>query len=229
MGPPQVTRILKSDAFGRVELLRGASGPLVRRTTEGARPGLGWLARRLLARERRALSHLGDLDGLPRLVQDEAGAGPPGLLRTWLPGVPLWATDTLADDWFERLEVLVRSLHARGVSHGDLGKENNLLVLEDGGPGLVDFQLARVGPAPLGPGDRRVRHDLRCVAKHRRRYERAAGRPAAEVPPRPWTSRLWRAAGKPLLRLVTHGLSLEEREPRRPREGPWPRRVPGRD
>ena len=71
MDPPQVVRELKRDALGRVELLRRDQALFVRRVACGGRiPGSGWAARLLLARERRALSALAGLPGVPRLVDD---------------------------------------------------------------------------------------------------------------------------------------------------------------
>lgn len=41
--------------------------------------------------------------------------------------------------FFEQLHAAVNEMHARGVAHGDIRK-NNLLVREDGSPCIIDFQ-----------------------------------------------------------------------------------------
>src|SRR5262245_35915339 len=150
-----VVRELKRDALGRVELLAGPSGPCVRRVACGnGWPGTRWVGRLLLRRERAALRALADCPQVPRLL-DLPGGAPIGgpisgagrrdtLLRSWCAGEPLWSVAALPADFFAALRALVLELHARGVCHNDLHKENNILVGEDGRPWLIDFQLDSV-------------------------------------------------------------------------------------
>src|SRR5262249_43375706 len=152
-----------------------------------------WLARLLLRRERRALRALGGLPGVPQLVTAGAFAAasahlPPGsvLLRSFLPGEPLWAAAALPADFFELLAALVSRLHERSVCHNDLHKENNILVGPDGRPAVVDFQLASVHRRRGARFCRRAREDLRHVEKHRRRYESEGRLAAAALPERSW-------------------------------------------
>jgi predicted Ser/Thr protein kinase len=239
---------LKRDQLGRVELLGRGEARLVRRVADGgALPLSRSIARVLLRRERRALEALDGLRGVPRLVRDASCVAAPSLdgrapradavlVRSFVAGAPLHRCERLPLDFFERLEELVRALHTRGVAHNDLHKEQNVVVGEDGRPGLIDFQLASVHR----PGSRALRvralDDLRHVAKHRRRYlrytrvsdERWA--PPADLradPPRAPKRRgaalVWRKTAKPLYHFVTRSL-LERRdgEARRETQGPWP-------
>lgn len=229
MEAPQVIRVLKRDALGRVELARDARGPFVRRVAEGRHfPGADWFARLLLARERRALARLAGVAGVARLVEARAEARV--LERSWLPGVPLCLAETLPRDFFERLEELVRALHARGVCHNDLHKEGNVLVGEDGRPALVDFQLASVHAHGGRRFAARAAEDLRHVWKHRSFYLAALGEPdplAGRAPRRGLVAGLWRRLGKPVYRALTRPAWLRARlasgEPRRGKHGPWPR------
>jgi len=226
---PQVIRELKHDVLGRVELVRDARGLCVRRVAEGRLfPGAGWLARRLLARERRALAVLAGLDGVARLVEARPAAAV--LERSYLEGVPLCLAESLPRDFFERLEELVRALHARGVCHNDLHKEGNVLVGADGRPALVDFQLASLHPRRGRRFAARAREDLRHVWKHRSFYLAALGEPdplAGRVPRRGLVAGAWRRLGKPVYRALTRSAWLRARlasgEPRRGKHGPWPR------
>ncbi len=240
MSEPQAAsvpvRLLKSDGMGRVERLDGPWGTLVRRVACGGRvPLSGVLARVLLGRERRALRALEGVPGVARLVEDDALAAAPGvdgrvparravLLRTWAEGLPLYAAQALPRDFFERLEELVRALHARGVCHNDLHKENNVIVGRDGYPHLVDFELASVHARRGRTFAVRSREDLRHVAKHRRRYETrgAGGRVEAggRRSPLAWA---WMRLGKPLYTLVVRRVLRRPRsEPRRAKDGAWP-------
>lgn len=228
MEAPQEIRELKRDLLGRVELVRDARGARVRRVAQGAWPGAGFVARRLLARERRALGALEGLAGVAPLVEREPRADV--LERGYVEGVPLCLAETLPRDFFERLEELVRALHARGVCHNDLHKEGNVLVGTDGRPALVDFQLASVHPRRGRTFEARAREDLRHVWKHRSFYLAALGEPdplAGRAPRRGPVAELWRRLGKPLYRALTRPAWLRARlasgEPRRGKHGPWPR------
>jgi RIO-like serine/threonine protein kinase len=225
--------VMKRDRFGRVERVRLADGSFaVRRVANARLTPSGFVARLLLARERRALAAVRGLDGLPHELPGAASAAPNReLVRSFVPGVPLSAAEALPRDWFVHLEVLVRALHARGVCHNDLHKEQNVLVRPDGRPALVDLQLASVHDTATRSFRVRAAEDLRHVDKHRRRYERR-GRPRtpderaaerAERPPRSRLAALWRAFGKPLYGLGKRVFgSRDAPEPRRASSGPWP-------
>jgi serine/threonine protein kinase len=227
-----VVRELKRDALGRVELLAGPSGPCVRRVACGnGWPGTRWVGRLLLRRERAALRALAGCPQVPRLLDAPSGAaggaagGRDTLLRSWCAGEPLWSVVALPADFFAALRELVLALHARGVCHNDLHKENNILVGEDGRPWLIDFQLASVSRHRGRSFAQRCLEDLRQVEKHRRRYESAGGS-AAPAPPRSWPAAAWARFVKPVYNLITRRLlRLRRSEPRRPRGGPWPRRL----
>ncbi len=233
-----VVRELKRDALGRVELLAGRNGLLVRRVACGnGFPGSRAIAHLLMRRERRALAALAGLHGVPALVDDDAAArvraadGTPiarqdVLLRSWIDGTSLCTADTLPMDFFELLADLVRDLHDRGVCHNDLHKENNVQVGADGRPCLVDFQLASVhaGRGPLFRS--RAREDLRHVEKHRCRYAAEGVVTRRSLPQRGLIAAIWRQTIKRGYNLVTRRLlPARTGEPRRPREGPWPTRT----
>jgi serine/threonine protein kinase len=223
----ELVRVLKEDALGRVELVRLAGGgeAVRRRATGGRIPGSGMVARLLLARERRALEVLAGLAGVARVLAAERAS----LLRSFVPGTPLCLATELPRDYFERLEELVRALHERGVCHNDLHKEGNVLVAADGYPALVDFQLASVHARRGRAFAVRAREDLRHVWKHRSHYLRALGEPdpLAHAPPRSPLAEGWRRFGKPLYRSLSARLAgplgLAADEPRRGKDGPWPR------
>ena len=226
-------RVLKADALGRVERVVLPDGSLrVRRVAcGGSIPGSRFVARRLLARERRALEALENMEGAPRLLAVE-----PGILeRSWIEGAPLSHAEALPEDFFDRLDDLVRALHARGVCHNDLHKEQNVLVAADGWPALLDFQLASVHRRGSRAFASRARDDLRHVEKHRRRYTRDGRGPDGSEPSRGSghglrrspTALVWRRAVKPVYVFVTRSvLGTRDGEARRESSGPWPRWTP---
>lgn len=201
--------VLKQDLFGRVErgILEGPGGQpreAVRRDLRQVSWILRLVARRLAGREARALDRLRDVEHVPRLLHWDGRI----LLRSWIPGRPLAAGAPGREDYFERARDLVQALHRRGITHNDLHKEPNLLVTPEGGPALVDFQLASLFRG-RGPWFRMyVREDLRHLLKHKRTYRREAlTRQERELLSRPsWIARLWRRTGKRLYLLVTRRL-----------------------
>ena len=238
----QGIRVLKRDVFGRVELIGRGGELFVRRIACGGRvPGSRLVARVLARRERRALAALAGLVGVPRLVVDELLAGlrdadgfaPDArdvVLRSWIEGAPLHMAERLPGDFFDQLDVLVGEMHARGVCHNDLHKEQNIVVDAGGWPALIDFQLASVHSGDSRVQRARIQDDLRHLMKHRRRYTRD-GRGPAEVGAggsgrgirRSPAALAWRRLAKPVYVWITRGiLHTRDGEERRPSSGPWP-------
>lgn len=252
--PVRIEKELKHDTFGCVELVRvdGASGRpaarLVRRVVV-ARFGLGWAAGLLARREARALRRLRecgargvaaapDLDEAllqeARSLETARGERPDPRrvhLRPYAEGEPLHRAESLPLDFFDLLERRVAELHAAGVCHNDLHKEQNVVVGLDGAPVLIDFQLATLHPRRSGRWfEARCRDDLRHVQKHRRRYTRDGRGPAAlrveesARMRRRGIALAWMRTVKPLYRFVTRRiLRTRDGEEARSSSGPWPR------
>ncbi len=199
------TRLLKEDLLGRVERVDSSDGSWVRRDPSAAPRPLRPLARHLVRRELRALDRLAGLEGFPA----PARLDPRGRLwRPWLPGRPLQEGGAGDPDFHARLLRRVAAMHHRSVTHDDLAKEPNVLVLDDGAPALVDFQLARVHRRRGAWFRLLAREDLRHVLKHKRTWCPTALTPRERaLLARPsWAARLWRWTGKRLYLFVTRRL-----------------------
>ncbi|MDQ3269383.1 MAG: serine/threonine protein kinase [Pseudomonadota bacterium] len=196
---------LKSDSFGRIALMRDASGLFVRRDLVHVplwlRLPAWWLARR----EARALGTVDGLPSTPRLLRWDGRR----LDRSYMAGAAMYQRpphDDLA--YFRKARRLLQQLHRRGLAHNDLAKEANWLVLDDGGPAIIDFQLAVRGHPRSRWMRLLAREDLRHLLKHKRTYcpqsltavdRRVLKRPS-------WVRQVWFATGKPLYRFVTRRL-----------------------
>lgn len=212
----QSERQLKKDLFGEVVLRSGGNSPEIVRATARARWWLRPVARYLLRREATALAALEGLGGIPQVIDIEDDI----LVRTYLAGRSMQEAKPCDPEWFKAAARLLRQLHRAGVVHNDLAKEPNLLVLDDGGPAIIDFQLA----AQSHKRGRLFRiagyEDIRHLLKHKRTYcpdhltQREKDILANPSP----VSRAWMATVKPVYLFVTRRLlGWEDREGARDR------------
>ncbi|HUQ12368.1 MAG TPA: hypothetical protein VM146_18805 [Steroidobacteraceae bacterium] len=192
-------QLLKSDTFGTIN----RDGDRVIRDTRAAKTGIGWLARYLMRRERRALAHLGgmNLDGIPALLASDRHT----LSRSWIEGTPMHLARPRDVAYFRAALRLLRRLHAAGVLHNDLAKETNWLVTPRGFPALVDFQLASVVGRRGALARARGHDDLRHLLKHKRTYlpERLTAREMRILATPSLMSRAWMATGKKVYLFIT--------------------------
>ncbi|AXI82701.1 phosphotransferase [Xylella taiwanensis] len=197
-----VPETLKADAFGRILLVCEKGHMFIRRDLSVVswwlRGLAGWLAKREVA----ALRQIEVLPAVPRLLSWDGVR----LDRSFLSGHMMYQRPPRGDlAYFRAACRLLQQMHRCGVVHNDLAKEANWLVLEDGSPGLIDFQLAVRGD-PRAPLMRLLaREDLRHLLKHKRMYCPEALTPVERrLLKRPsWVRRLWFVTGKPVYRFVT--------------------------
>ncbi|PWK85822.1 serine/threonine protein kinase [Fulvimonas soli] len=193
-------RLLKADELGRIELVERGGRPAVRRDVAAARWWARAFARRAAAREARALAKLAGVDGVPELLRWDGRE----LLRGYIAGAPMQQAQPRARAYYREALRLLARLHRRGVVHNDLAKEPNWLVREDGRPALVDFQLAWSRGRRGRLFRLLAREDLRHLLKHKRTYcaQALSARQRAILDAPAPHSRLWRATGKRLYKLI---------------------------
>lgn len=204
-------KLLKKDVFGRILLVSDAHGRSVLRDAGCAKPGARLVARRLLAREARALVAVEKLDAVPRILDRQKLS----LRRAYIDGDVMHRIRPQDPAYFRLAARLLRRMHRLGVVHNDLAKEANWLVTSDGKPALVDFQLAWYRPGRgylfriLG------REDLRHLLKHKRTYCPASlTKRELDILSRPaLISRIWMMTGKKLYLFITRRImGWEERK-----------------
>jgi len=194
-------KLLKKDVFGEVSLQLHDAGPRILRDAGRARPWARWLARRLLAREARALAAVDGITGVPEVLHVDTDT----LQRSWIAGEPMQQARPARIAYFRAAAKLLRSLHRLNLVHNDLAKEPNWLVTEDGQPGIVDFQLAWHAPR-RGRLFRLLAHeDLRHLLKHKRTYcpDYLTRRELSILENPTLISRTWMLGGKPVYLFVT--------------------------
>jgi tRNA A-37 threonylcarbamoyl transferase component Bud32 len=192
--------LLKSDVFGTIT----RASDIVIRDARAARPWARHLARHLMRREHRALTRLAlgcGIVGIPQPLDFGSGC----LMRTWIEGSPMQLAKPRDPSYFREAARLLRRLHAANVIHNDLAKETNWLVMPDGRPALVDFQLAMT-LTRRGALARALGHDdIRHLLKHKRTYlpERLTAREQRILAMPSLVSRIWMASGKKVYLFVT--------------------------
>ena len=197
-------KILKRDLFGEIRLTSAGGEGVVVRDTRCAPWWTRWLARRLLLREARSLAALDGIDGVPALLHRE----PDELRRSYIAGQPLHVARPGDAAWFAAAAGLLRRLHRAGVCHNDLAKEPNLLVRENGAPGIIDFQLAWYSRNRSRLFRVAAYEDIRHLLKHKRTYRPdllTARERRILANPSP-VSRLFRGTIKPVYLFVTRRL-----------------------
>ena len=196
---------LKADSFGRIALMRDGNGLFVRRDLRHVpwwlRLPAWWLARR----EALALRQVDGLAATPQLLRWDGSR----LDRSYLAGAAMYQRPPDGDPgYFQQARRLLQQLHRRGLAHNDLAKEANWLVLIDGAPAIIDFQLATRGDPRSRWMRLLAREDLRHLLKHKRTYCPDALTPVERrvLKRRSWVRQAWFATGKPVYRFVTRRL-----------------------
>lgn len=202
-GPPVDTAspiLLKADELGRIEIVERDGVRMIRRDIRAARWWARLFARRAAAREARALSRLAGIDGVPALL----GWDGRELLRGYIAGAPMQQAQPHERAYYREALRLLARLHRRGIVHNDLAKEPNWLVRADGQPALVDFQIAWTRGRRGRLFRLLAREDLRHLLKHKRTYcaDALSARQRAILDTPAPHSRLWRATGKRLYKLI---------------------------
>lgn len=188
-----------------------ATGLIVRRDASNAAIAVRWLARRLLAREARALRALAGTAGVPRLLSVSANT----LERDYIAGVPMQDGKPRQIEYFHAAAALLRTFHRVGVVHNDLAKEPNLLVTEDGKPAIIDFQLAWCARSRGRLFRVLAREDIRHLLKHKRTYcaDKLTGREKQILAQPAMISRIFMTTIKPVYLFVTRKiLGWKDRE-----------------
>ncbi|MFK8013961.1 MAG: serine/threonine protein kinase [Gammaproteobacteria bacterium] len=209
---PPTVQLLKRDLFGSVSVVHnGAAESYICRDVTTAPWWTRPIARALARREARTLSRLDGLTGVPQLLHFDGLT----LHRSYMAGEPMQVARPQNNAYFRAAQSLVFRMHRRGVVHNDTAKEPNWLVLADGSPGLIDFQLALCTQRRGRWFALLAREDIRHLLKHKRTYAPAAltARQQRILNTPAWTSRIWRRTVKPVYLFVTRRvLNWSDRE-----------------
>lgn len=134
---------------GQVYLYESEGRRLIVKVAAGDAP-MRWVREAMLRHEARVYQHLAGFRGAPRchgLLRDRY------LVLEYVDGTPL--REAHIEDraaFFDVLLAQIKELHRRGVAHADLKRQDNLMVVGEHTPCLIDFGAAIIrkpGFAPL--------------------------------------------------------------------------------
>lgn len=162
---------------------------------------LAWI---LARREIRALQRVAGIDGTPSLIEVDAD----GLFRSWTEGTPLHLARPGDAKWHHDARRLLRDMRRRGITHNDLAKPQNWLMLADGNAAVIDFQLASCHRKRGRLYKLMAYEDLRHCLKQKRAFAPELMTPTEKriLARKSLPSRIWMATGKKLYNLITRGL-----------------------
>jgi len=135
---------------------------------------LRWLGLVMCRHERDNLRRLRHMSQVPHLLDKY---GDTGFVYEYIEGSSLNEKPDLPDDFFNRMEELLKQIHLCRVAYIDLNKRGNILLGKDNLPYLIDFQIACYIPRLFRPlriladGFLRIlqKEDFYHLNKHKRR------------------------------------------------------------
>ena len=194
-------KLLKKDLFGRILFVTDADRRYILRDASTAAPWIRPLARWLLGREASALAVLEGLDGTPSLLQADRLE----LRRSYLEGEAMQIARPTDSGYYRSAAKLLRHVHRLGIVHNDLAKEPNWLVMPNGEPAILDFQMASFRPQRGFLFRIMGREDIRHLLKHKRTYRPdLLSKREQDILNNPAViSRIWMQTGKRLYLFVT--------------------------
>jgi len=170
--------ILATSNQGTILLLQDGNVEFVIKTAMGS--GAARHARQTtLIRECAAYAKLAGVQGVPKCYGLVAGRY---LVLEYIHGTEYRKAEI--DDreaWFNELLEILREIHSRGVSHGDLKSKSNLMVTDKGHPFVMDFGTTVIRKEGFHPFNNRMfdylkQLDINAWVKHKYqgRYEDAS-------------------------------------------------------
>jgi hypothetical protein len=128
---------------------------------------LAWGGRLLAAREAWFLRRLADVELVPKDLGEVRADGrrlANAVARSYVEGEACMRDEQTSPRFFEELQSLLLTMHARGMAYVDLHKRENIIIDRDGRPHLVDFQVC-FALSETWPGNGRFARY--CLAKLR--------------------------------------------------------------
>lgn len=171
-----ILRTLKIDAFSKTDLAWYNEKCVIVRSLNCQGWIKNWIGRLLANREAKVITHLAkqiktsktgvDYPNFPVLLYKDSNY----LIRSYISGCPLNRTGKISAAYFKKAKNLVKLIHRNHLVHNDLEKAENWIVMDNGEPGIIDFQIAMYFKRPNKLMHLLMAEDLRHVLKNKARF-----------------------------------------------------------
>ena len=201
------TTVLKRDVFSETHKGYCEDAPdvaVIRRIVSAAPWWSKPVAWRLARQEIRGLEAVKGIPGTPTILKTDKD----GLYRLWADGTPLHLARPQDAFWYKDARRLLHAMRRVGITHNDIAKPQNWLVLPDGSAGVIDFQLAKLHKRRGRLYRIMAYEDRRHLIKQKRSFAPHLLTPAERriLARRSLPSRIWLMTGKKLYNAVTRGI-----------------------
>lgn len=137
-----IIKTLKIDMFGIISLATYQNQTVIVRDLNIKNKFLKIIAKYLNRNEVQILKKINKLNipNFSKLIKTT----PTYTIRSYIPGTPLnQHPEKLNEAFFTKALNLVQTMHENGIVHNDLEKQENWIIMKNGEPAFIDFQLAR--------------------------------------------------------------------------------------
>lgn len=137
-----IIKTLKIDMFGTISLATYQQQMVIIRDLNIQNKWYKIVAKYLNYNEMRILRKINQLNSpnFPRLIKST----PNYIIRSYISGTPLnQYPEKLNEAFYNKAFDLIKTLHRNGIVHNDLEKSENWIVMDNGEPAFIDFQLAK--------------------------------------------------------------------------------------
>lgn len=163
-----IIKTLKIDAFSKTDLAWYENKKVIVRTLNAQNVFKNCIGKTLANREAKALKLLEAIHSpnLPKLIYKDSNY----LIRSYIEGTPLNVSEKQDAIFFKKAFELISQIHKVNVVHNDLEKAENWIKMDNGNPGIIDFQIAMCFPKKSFLYNRLCYEDIRHVIKNKVRH-----------------------------------------------------------
>ena len=137
-----IIKTLKIDIFSIISLATYQNQMVIVRELNNKNKCYKMIAKYLNYNEVKILKKINRLDSpnFSKLIKST----PNYIIRSYISGIPLTQyPGKLSEAFYKKAFELVHTLHRNGIVHNDLEKAENWIVMDNGEPAFIDFQLAK--------------------------------------------------------------------------------------
>lgn len=165
----KILKTLKIDIFGTIYLATYQNQTVIIRDLEIKNKLYKIVAKYLNFNEVRILKKINKLysPNFPQLIKSTSDY----TIRSYISGTPINRyPKKLNEAFYDKALNLVKTLHRNGIVHNDLEKSENWIVMDNGEPAFIDFQLSKYFSRKTYIFQLLKKIELRHIIKSKKKY-----------------------------------------------------------